>query len=384
MTPASRHAAAIEVLDRVLAGEAAEKALTSWARGSRFAGSGDRAAVRDIVFDALRCRASHAALGGGLTGRGLVLGGLRERGVDPAEIFTGARHAPPPLSAEEAQGGRVPGRIEALDCPDWLVPELEASLGPDFAPVMTALRRRAPVQLRVNLRKATREAAADRLAADGIATAPSLLSPTALEVTAGTRAVQGSAAYAEGWVELQDAASQAAADTLPVAAGARVLDFCAGGGGKTLAIAGRAEARFFAHDAAPRRMADLPARAARAGVSVRLLGNPAEAAPYDLVLCDAPCSGSGAWRRAPEAKWRLDRAGLDRLIALQAAILDAAAPLVAPGGVLAYATCSVIEAENGAQVAAFLGRTPGWRPAGAWRWLPGDGGDGFFIAHLTR
>ena len=384
MTPAARHAAAIEVLDRVLAGAAAEKALTTWARGSRFAGSGDRAAVRDLVFDALRCRASHAALGGGLTGRGLILGGLKDRGQDPSQVFTGDRHAPPQLTSDEIAGGRTPDRLEALDCPAWLAPDLEASLGPDFAPVMTALRRRAPVQLRVNLRKATRAAAADRLAVEGIATVPNPLSPAALDVTAGARAVQGCAAYAQGWVELQDAASQAAADTLPVAAGARVLDYCAGGGGKTLALAGRAEAQFFAHDAAPRRMVDLPARAARAGVSVRLLDAPAAAAPYDLALCDVPCSGSGAWRRSPEAKWRLDRAGLDRLIALQAAILDAAAPLVAPGGVLAYATCSVIEAENGAQVAAFLARSRGWRQAGAWRWRPGEGGDGFFIAHLTR
>lgn len=384
MTPAARHAAAIGLLDRVLGGEAAEKALTSWARGSRFAGAKDRAAVRDLVFDALRRRASWAALGGALTGRGLILGGLRERGQDPGEVFTGEGHAPAPLTPAEAAAGRAPGRLEALDCPDWLAPDLEAGLGPDFARVMAALRDRAPVQLRVNLRKAGREAAARRLADEGIATAPNPLSPTALDVTDGARRLQSCSAWAEGWVELQDAASQAVADTLPVAAGARVLDYCAGGGGKTLAMAGRADAAFFAHDAAPARMRDLPARAARAGVPVRLIDDPAAAAPYDLVLCDVPCSGSGAWRRAPEGKWRLDRAGLDRLIAAQAAILDAAAPLVAPGGVLAHATCSVLEAENAAQVAAFLARTPGWRQAGAWRWLPGDGGDGFYVAHLTR
>ena len=383
MTPAARLAAAIALLDRVLAGEPAEKALTSWARASRFAGSRDRAAVRDHVFDALRCLRSHAALGGAMTGRGLILGGLRERGEDPDAYFTGEGYAPPPLSPAERGAGRAPGDNEALDCPDWLAPALEASLGPDFAPVMLALRERASLHLRVNLRKANRAAAADRLAAEGVATRPHPLSPTALEVTEGARRLQATAAYAEGWVEPQDAASQAVADTLPIAPGARVLDYCAGGGGKTLAMAGRAEARFFAWDAAPERMRDLPARAGRAGVEVEVLADPGAAAPYDLVLCDAPCSGSGAWRRSPEAKWRLDAAGLERLCATQAAILDAAAALVAPGGIVGYATCSLLDAENGDQVSAFLARHPDWRLLLQRRLTPLDGGDGFYVAHLT-
>jgi 16S rRNA (cytosine967-C5)-methyltransferase len=383
MTPAARLAAAIALLDRVLAGEAAEKALTGWARTSRFAGAKDRAAVRDLVFDALRCQRSHAALGGAASGRGLILGGLRARGEDPEVFFTGEGYAPPPLSPDERAAGRAPEGNEALDCPDWLAPELEESLGADFAPVMRALRERAPLHLRVNLRKASRAAAAERLAAEGVETRPHPLSPTALEVTAGARRLQATGTYAEGWVEPQDAASQAVADTLPLAAGARVLDYCAGGGGKTLAMAGRAEARFFAWDAALERMRDLPARAARARVDVTVLADPAAAAPYDLVLCDAPCSGSGAWRRSPEAKWRLDRSRLDRLRATQAEILDAAAELVAPGGVLAYATCSLIEAENGAQVSAFLARHRGWRLLLQRRLTPLDGGDGFYVAHLA-
>ncbi|MDH3264635.1 MAG: RsmB/NOP family class I SAM-dependent RNA methyltransferase, partial [Paracoccaceae bacterium] len=332
MTPAARLAAAIALLDRVLAGEPAEKALTTWARASRFAGSGDRAAIRDHVFDALRCLRSHAALGGAMTGRGLILGGVRASGGDPDTLFTGEGYAPPPLSADERGAGREPAGNEALDCPDWLAPALEASLGAEFAPVMRALRERAPLHLRVNLRKASRDEAAERLAAEGVATRPHPLSPTALEVTEGARRLQTTRAHAEGWVEPQDAASQAVADTLPLAAGACVLDYCAGGGGKTLAMAGRAEARFLAWDAAPERMRDLPARAARAGVDVEVLAEPADAAPYDLVLCDAPCSGSGAWRRSPEGKWRLDAAMLDRLRETQASILEAAAALVAPGG----------------------------------------------------
>jgi len=389
MTPAARIAAAIDLLDAVLAGQPAEKALTGWARRSRFAGSGDRAAIRDHVFDALRCRRSYAALGGAETGRGLMLGALRAAGRDPAEAFTGEGHAPAPLTAEEAAQtltlADLPEEV-ALDCPAWLAPRLRASLGADFAAVLQALRRRAPVFLRVNLRRATVAEARARLDAEGIATAPHPLSDTALEVLENARKLQGSAAYRDGLVELQDAASQAITDLLPVSEGMKVLDYCAGGGGKTLAMAGRAEARFFAHDAAPQRMRDLPERARRAGVRVRLLDSRAvEAeAPFDLVLCDVPCSGSGAWRRSPEGKWRFSPEELDRLTAIQAQILDRAAGLVAPGGALAYATCSLLEEENAAQVSAFLERRAGFRLRRSRRLTPLDGGDGFYVALLQR
>jgi 16S rRNA (cytosine967-C5)-methyltransferase len=384
MTPAARHAAAIEILDRFLAGAAAEQALTTWARGSRFAGSKDRAAVRDLVFDALRCLRSHAALGGAMTGRGLVLGGLRDRGGDASAVFTGEGYAPAPLTPVELAGGSNPQGNEALDCPDWLAGPLSASLGAAFEPVMRLMRSRAPVHLRVNLAATTREAAAARLAAERVETRPHPLSPAALEVVAGARGVQGSDAFASGLVELQDAASQAVADALPLSPRSRVLDLCAGGGGKTLALAGRAAARFHAFDANPARMRDLPARATRAGATVTVIDDPAKAAPFDLVLVDAPCSGSGAWRRSPEGKWRLDLARLEGLCATQAEILDAAAPLVAPGGELAYATCSLLEAENGAQVRGFLGRHPGWRQVTQRSITPLEGGDGFFLARLTR
>lgn len=389
MTPAARIAAAIELLDAVLAGQPAEKALTNWARRSRFAGSKDRAAIRDHVFDALRCRRSFAALGGAQSGRGLMLGALRAEGRDPAEVFTGEGHAPAPLTADEkalsVTLADLPEEV-ALDCPGWLAPRLRASLGADFAPVMQALRSRAPVFLRVNLRRATVAEAPARLAEEGIVTAPHPLSDTALEVLENARKVQRSAAFRDGLVELQDAASQAITDLLPVSEGMKVLDYCAGGGGKTLAMAGRAGARFCAHDAAPQRMRDLPERARRAGVQVRLLeAAEVEAeAPFGLVLCDVPCSGSGAWRRSPEGKWRLSGQDLDRLTAIQAQILDRAAGLVAPGGALAYATCSLLDAENAAQVSAFLERCAGFRLSDSRRLTPLDGGDGFYVALLRR
>ena len=385
MIPAARIAAAIEILDRILAGTAAEPALSGWARGNRYAGSGDRAAIRDHVFDALRCRRSFAARGGAETGRGLMLGALRAAGADPAEIFTGARFAPAPLGPGDGPG-RGPDQMteaERVDCPGWLWPILQADLGAEAGAVMAAQQARAPVFLRCALSRGSREAAMAQLAEDGIETAPHPQVASALVVTAGARRLRQAAAYAAGLVELQDAAPQAAMAALPLSDGDRVLDYCAGGGGKILALGDRARIAAHAHDADAGRMSDLPARAARAGLDVTCHAPGQVTGEFDLVLCDVPCSGSGTWRRTPDAKWRLTGAELDRLMALQAAILDRAADLVAPGGTLAYATCSVLKRENAAQVAAFTERRPGWRETGARQWWPGPLGDGFYLATLS-
>ena len=382
MTPQARLSAAIDVLDRILAGAAAEQALTNWGRASRFAGSGDRAAVRDLVFDALRCKRSYAALGGALSGRGLMLGSLRDRGLDPAEWFTGIGHAPGVLSAADT-GSEALGNV-ALDCPEWLAAPLQAALGDDFAPVMQALRRRAPVFLRVNLAKTTVAAAMAALAAEGIACRLNQLAKIALEVIENARKIQTSQAYLTGLVELQDAASQAVIETLPLADGQRVLDYCSGGGGKALAMAALARLTLVAHDVDPRRMRDIPARAARAGVRISICETSAIGMGYDVILTDVPCSGSGSWRRDPQGKWALTAARLAALCQIQAQILDHAAGLLAAGGTLAYATCSMLEAENEHQITQFLHRHPGWRNPVQRRFSPLQGADGFFVALLTR
>ncbi len=387
MTPAARIAAAIEVLDLWLGGTPAEQALTNWARGHRFAGSKDRAAIRDHVFDAVRCRRSFAALGGVETGRGLMIGALRAAGTDPVEMFSGTGYGPTPLTPDEAVGS-TPGDLTEnirLDCPDWLAPQLKDSLGEDFAPVMDALRHRAPVFLRVNLIKASCDEAIAVLAEDGITAVPHGLAETALEVVDGARRVQLSQAFVNGLVELQDAASQAVVALLPVKPGAKVLDYCAGGGGKSLALAASG-GDVVAHDISLARMADIPTRAARAGVDIRCVSGTSDLTPaaYDLVFADAPCSGSGAWRRSPQGKWDLTPDRLDELCALQATILDELVAYVAPGGTLTYATCSLIEAENTLQIEAFLARHPDWHVTLQRSFTPLDGGDGFFVALLTR
>ena len=387
MTPGAHLQAAADLLDDILAGGPAEKVLTGWARRSRFAGSKDRAAVRDHVFQALRCRRSYAALGGADTGRGLMIGLLRAAGTAPEALFDGRGHAPPPLTAAETEAAHNRGRGDAMiDLPAWLLPDLRDSLGTDLTATATALQARAPVMLRVNLRKGSLRDAVKRLSEDGVATIPHSIAATALRVESGARRVGQTAAYREGLAELQDGSGQAAMAALDLPPDARVLDYCAGGGGKLLALAARTRGKWYAHDAAPARMADLPARAARAGVAVTLLdwaGCKAEA-PFDLVLCDAPCSGSGTWRRTPDAKWRLTAAQLNDLIALQARILDAAAPLVGPNGILAYATCSVLRRENEARIEAFCASYAGWAPDLQRRWPVGAGGDGFFMARLRR
>lgn len=381
MTPGARVSAAIEVLDRIRAGEPAEKALTNWARGARYAGSKDRAALRDHVFSVLRCWRSCAARGGGADGRALMLGSLRGQGIDPDEIFTGEGHAPARLTEAERVAA-VPDSAAARDLPDWLWPQFEASLGPTAEAAAAALRLRAPIMLRVNARRATREAALARLAAEGVVAQPVDIAKTALQVLEGERKITTSQCYADGWIELQDGSSQAAMEVLDVPEGARVLDYCAGGGGKALALAARVDGAFFAHDAAPQRMRDLPVRAARAGAEVRLVTQPEGS--FEVVLCDAPCSGSGTWRRSPEAKWALTPTRLTELTEIQRQILSEAASLVAPGGLLAYATCSVLDAENQEVISRFSRDHPEWALQGAQRWPISEAGDGFYLAQLRR
>jgi 16S rRNA (cytosine967-C5)-methyltransferase len=382
MTPAARYAAAIEVLDRILAGQPAELALTNWGRANRFAGSGDRHALRDHVFDALRCKRSFAALGGAETGRGLILGALRAAGRDLSEVFSGLGHAPPPVGPDEA--GRAPQGAEALDVPDWLYPRFQRALGADCDAVLRAMQARAPIYLRVNARKSTPAAALQALASDGIGARLIPGVKFGLEVIENARKVQNSSTYTSGVIELQDASSQAVVEALPLGDGDRVLDYCAGGGGKTLAMAARARLQVWAHDAAAQRMKDLPARASRAGVKITLTDVPASVAPFDLVLTDVPCSGSGSWRRDPQGKWALTEAKLEQTLALQAQILARAVPLVAAQGSLAYATCSLLREENEDQIDQFLAANPGWTCRDQRRFSPLGGGDGFFLALLGR
>ncbi len=384
MTPGARVAAAIEILESMATGLAAEQALTRWARRSRFAGSKDRAAIRDHIFDVLRCRTEVTEAGGGETGRAMMLGLLYLQGIDPATVFTGESHAPPPLAPDEPAELRAQaGADTPWNLPAWLIPVFKDALGPKAYPTARALKDRAPVGLRVNIAKTSLDAARDTLAAAGVETALNPLCTSALIVLEGARKIRNSNAYLDGLVELQDAASQAVVAALPE--GGKVLDYCAGGGGKSLALAMDTTRIVYAHDINPQRMRDLPARAKRAGANItQLSSDRLQKTQYDIVLCDAPCSGSGAWRRAPEGKWSLTPERLAELTTIQDRILQDAAQLVTPGGVLAYATCSVLHSENEQRIDAFLNANPGWRKTFSRHFHVDSHGDGFFTTHLTQ
>lgn len=377
MTPAARIAAAIGVLDAIAEGQAPEQALSRWARASRFAGSGDRAAVRDHVFDVLRNWRSDAALGGADTGRGRMIGRLRALGQDVDTLFSGHGHAPAPLSDSERAAGRTPQEGgEAMNLPGWLVPLWNQSLGADAEAAAHHAMQRAPITLRV---PGDLPAVQASLQGAGISAAANPRARAALTVTDGARKLRQTQAWAEGLVELQDAASQAVVEWIPGAGTA--LDYCAGGGGKALALAANGW-RVTAHDVSAARMADIPERAARAGVQITV--DTAPEGTFDLVLCDAPCSGSGAWRRAPQGKWALTPQRLTELQQLQDSVLDRALHHVAPDGALVFATCSVLTSENEDRVTAFLARNSGWQAVQTRRWPLDALGDGFFAAWLMR
>lgn len=384
----ARYGTAIGLLDLIFAGEPAEKVLTNWARANRYAGSKDRAAVRDIVFDALRGKNHYQALACATDGRGTVLGQVIGSGQDADTVFTGLTHAPDVLSPEERA---VVAQAEAqqepvFDVPGWLVDQLKVSLGADFERTMAALRGRAPVDLRVNLLKSSVAEAAKRLAVDGVKTEALGITPLGLRVTEGDRKVAQSGAYQDGMVELQDAGSQAVVDALPLRAGLSVLDYCAGGGGKSLAVASVTEgkAQIAAFDKSANRLKNLKERADRAGAAVTLATNDPVSGDqtYDLVLLDVPCSGSGAWRRNPDAKWKFTADDLEALTAIQSGILEATARLVRKGGTLAYVTCSLLRAENEDRIAAFLTGKSGWTKRVERRFPLGEDSDGFFLCLL--
>lgn len=389
MRPDARVAAAIEIVGHVLAGAAADRALVAWGKANRFAGSGDRRGIGDIVFAALRSgEASRDP-------RRMVIAGLAKThdAVAVAALFSGAKHGPSPLSDDERDGiGLAPDAL-----PAWLAAPLAGVWG-DAAPAeIVGLQGRAPLDLRVNTLKATRAAALEKLSEDGIIAEPLPLIATALRVAAGGVDVEGSEAHKLGLVEIQDAGSQIAAAALQPQAGETILDLCAGAGGKTLALAAAMEnrGRILAADTGAVRLKRIAGRAARAGATIietRLLaddwqtGDDPFGENFDRVLLDAPCSGSGTWRRNPETRARLTPESLAALNDIQASLLAAAARLVRPGGRLVYVTCSVIPAENEDIAAAFLVTQPDFVALSpAQRLSPhSTGTDGFFIAAFQR
>ena len=391
MTPAARVQAAIEILDLVIAaargnGAPADRIIADWFRTRRFAGSKDRRAVRELAYAAIRACGPVPP-----SGRAALLR-LAENDPNLAALFDGQGHGPAPIRDGEpvAVGGVAPAWLEAALA--------ESGIAGDAA---LALLDRAPLDLRVNTLKA------DRATLELPETAVPTVAPNGLRLPHGTN-VESWEAYQSGQIEVQDTGSQLACAALAAQPGELVVDLCAGAGGKTLALAAEMadRGRLIASDTDRARLSRLEPRAVRAGVSIietRLLDTGREGAALadlagsvDAVLVDAPCSGTGTWRRNPEARWRLTPDQLARYAAIQARLLDLAATLLRPGGRLGFVTCSLLDAEGAGQAAAFLARHPGWQalplalgagePRGpGLRLSPhGDGTDGFFIACFAK
>ena len=383
MTPAARLSAAIEVFDDIVTRRRpAADALKDWGLARRFAGSGDRAAIAGLVYDALRRRASAAWLMGGDSGRAVLLGTLRlDRRSDVraiAALCSGERFAPAPLSDGETERlGGDPGIPDApshvrADCPEWLAPSLERAFGSaDMPAEMAAFARRAPLDLRVNVLKASREMVAAELGPLGALPTPHSPWGLRIEHAPGERApsIHADPTFLRGEIEIQDEGSQLACLLGAAEPAAQVVDLCAGAGGKTLALAAMMGngGQIYATDLDARRLAPMHERLGRAGtrnIQVRTPRGKTDAVAdldggADLVLVDAPCTGSGTWRRNPDAKWRVRPGSLDVRVRDQATVLDRAARLVRPGGRIAYITCSVLPEENDEAVEAFLRRGPG-------------------------
>ena len=389
MTPAARLQAAIELLDEVIAaardnGPPADTIVTRYFKQRRYAGSKDRRAVRELVFRAIRRAAQRPE-----SGRSAMLGLVQDE-PELLDLFGQPRGPDVPLDGEQiAEAGFVPG---------WLTPELSALVGEEEWP---ALLERAPLDLRVNVSRISRDGILEQF--EGATVTP--LSPWGIRLPADSR-IDEHPAFRAGLVEVQDEGSQLIALASEPANDQRLLDLCAGAGGKALALAAAAPtAVILATDSNKSRLSKLPARAERAGATVetRLLNPPHEIEELadwsglaDLVLVDAPCSGSGTWRRNPEGRWRLTPERLDRLVETQQRLLGIAAELVKPGGRLVYAVCSLLSREGSGQIARFLADRSSWiseespiaagRPDGAGRLLTPahDRTDGFFVARLRR
>lgn len=389
MTPAARLQAAIEILDEVIAsvrddGPPADSIVTRYFKHRRYAGSKDRRAVRELVFQAVRNCAERP-----VSGRSAILGLI---GEDPQFIsLLGEPRGPAPLQ----EGEEI---ADSALIPHWLENELSLLVGKDELP---ALLERAPLDLRVNVTTISR----DELLGQFSNASPTPISPWGIRLPVDSR-IDNHPAFKSGLIEVQDEGSQLIALACEPRDSERILDLCAGAGGKSLALAAAAPgATILATDTNRARLSKLLPRAKRAGASieVRLLDPSQERdtlaewrKSFDLLLVDAPCSGSGTWRRNPEGRWRLTPERLERLAALQQRLLDIASELVKPGGRLVYAVCSLLSREGAVQIDRFLSGRSSWiseetpisggRLDGKGRLLtPGhDRTDGFFVARLRR
>jgi 16S rRNA (cytosine967-C5)-methyltransferase len=386
-----RLSAAIDVLTDVETRKRpVSEALKAWGLNNRFAGAGDRAAIGNLVYDALRRRASHAAIMGSDAPRALVLAvAIRDWNEDPAALsasFAADSHAPQPLTEDEQARAvgqlpdTTPGHILA-DIPEWLAPSLKRAFDDNWIAEGQAMAGRPSLDLRTNTLKAQRDRVLKSLAR--FSPAETAISPVGVTMPAGpgdarTPNVTSDEGYLKGWFEVQDQGSQIVAALAGAQPGEQVLDLCAGAGGKTLALAAAManKGQIFAYDSDRNRLAPIYDRLKRNGARNVQVRAPQPGALDDLmgkmdrVVIDAPCTGTGTWRRRPDTKWKLTPELLTQRMGEQAEILASATQFLKPCGTLIYITCSILPQENDDQIAAFLAANPGFAsldPAQLWQ-----------------
>jgi 16S rRNA (cytosine967-C5)-methyltransferase len=373
-----RLAGAIEVLSDIEARKRpVADALKDWGLSHRFAGSGDRAAIGNIVYDALRMKLSHSYLMGDDTPAALGHAVLfRQWGVAPEELaaeLEGDRFAPAALSAEALASFRsktlhdAPAHIQG-DIPDWVEPLFVENFGETWLAEAKGLTERPTLDLRANSLKAGRDKVIKAL--ERSSPQPTAIAREGIRIPSGEGPsrlpnVTAEISFEKGWFEVQDEGSQIVADLVMASDGEQILDYCAGGGGKTLAMAAAMhnKGQIHAFDTDRKRLAPIIERLKRAGTrNVQVQDNrkalDAFLGKFDKVLVDAPCTGTGTWRRRPDTKWRLTDRNLEERLGQQAEALHEAAQFVRPGGQLVYVTCSILPQENDGQIAAFLGAHP--------------------------
>ena len=379
----------IEILDTYLNEAKIDFVLRKWAIKHRFAGSSDRRKIKDIIFDIIRQKKSCEHVGGGFSGRNLLIGYLKLKGTELSSVFDNSKFGPEELTIKE-QNINVDfsnlSNIYELDFPSWLIPILRRSLLNEFSNVVKALRNRSHIQLRVNLKKISRLNAMKKLQKNNIECEINELCSTALNVLNGAQHILTSPCFENGFVELQDAGSQLVSELIEINYNDKVLDMCAGAGGKSLAISCGAEldATYFAWDINFDRMKDIDARSKRAGVKIEKVIKLSSKSFYNKIIIDAPCSGSGSWRRDPEGKWRLDEDILDDYVKTQKELILKGLKLLAPRGQILYITCSILDIENGKLIDDLISSELSLKLVRSISLVPSSKSDGFYGAVLEK
>ena len=379
----------IEILDTYLNEAKIDFVLRKWAIKHRFAGSSDRRKIKDIIFDIIRQKKSCEHVGGGFSGRNLLIGYLKLKGTELSSVFDNSKFGPEELTIKE-QNINVDfsnlSNIYELDFPSWLIPILRRSLLNEFSNVVKTLRNRSHIQLRVNLKKISRLNVMKKLQKNNIECEINELCSTALNVLNGAQHILTSPCFENGFVELQDAGSQLVSELIEINYNDKVLDMCAGAGGKSLAISCGAEldATYFAWDINFDRMKDIDARSKRAGVKIEKVIKLSSKSVYNKIIIDAPCSGSGSWRRDPEGKWRLDEDILDDYVKTQKELILKGLKLLAPRGQILYITCSILDIENGKLIDDLISSVLSLRLVKSISLVPSSKSDGFYGAVLEK